>query len=82
MVVTMAQVLVRNLDEQVVASLRRKAELHGRSLEQELRLTLTAAARLTGEERIALARRVRELTPTGVRQTDSADLIREDRDSR
>ncbi len=78
----MAQVLVRNLDEQVVTALRRKAELHGRSLEQELRLALTAAARLTREERVALARRVRGLTPAGVTQSDSAELIRQDRDSR
>ena len=33
----MAQVIVRNLDEQVVSSLKFKAELHGHSLEQELR---------------------------------------------
>ena len=78
----MAQVLVRSLDERVVAALRRKAELHGRSLEQELRVTLTQAARLTGEERVALAKRVRAMTPTGVAQTDSTVLIREDRDSR
>ncbi|HME24065.1 MAG TPA: plasmid stabilization protein [Acetobacteraceae bacterium] len=78
----MAQVLVRNLDEQVVTALRRKAELHGHSLEQELRLALTAAARLTPEERLALARRVRSLTPANVKQTDSAELIRQDRDSR
>jgi plasmid stability protein len=59
----MAQVLVRNLDEQVVSVLRRKAELHGHSLEQELRMTLTAAARLTGVERAALARRIRGMSP-------------------
>ena len=78
----MAQVLVRNLDEQVVTALRRKAELHGRSLEQELRVALTAAARLTREERLALARRVRGLTQAAARQTDSAELIRQDRDTR
>jgi plasmid stability protein len=78
----MAQVLVRNLDERVVMALRRKAELRGHSLEQELRLALTAAARLTSEERRALARRVRNLTPAGVKQTDSAELIRQDRDTR
>ena len=33
----MAQVIVRNLDEHVVKSLKFKAELHGHSLEQELR---------------------------------------------
>jgi plasmid stability protein len=77
-----AQVLVRNLDDQVVMALRRKAELHGHSLEQELRLALTAAARLTPEERVALARRIRRLTPADVTQTDSAELIRQDRDTR
>ena len=76
----MAQVLVRNLDEQVVAALRRKAELHGRSLEQELRIALTAAARLTPEERVALAQRIRGMTPANVQQTDSTGLIRQDRD--
>ena len=50
---------MRNLDEQVVTALRRKAELHGRSLEQKLHIALTTAARLTREERVALARRVR-----------------------
>jgi antitoxin FitA len=78
----MAQVLVRNLDDHVVTALRRKAELHGRSLEQELRIALTAAAQLTREERVALARRVRSLTPATVNQTDSAELIRQDRDTR
>jgi plasmid stability protein len=77
-----AQVLVRGLDEQVVMALRRKAELHGHSLEQELRMALTAAARLTPEERLALVRRVRGLTPANVAQTDSAELIRQDRDTR
>jgi antitoxin FitA len=78
----MARVLVRNLDEQVVAALRRKAELHGRSLEQELRVALTTAARLSREERVALARRIRGLTPAGVTQTDSVEMIRQDRDTR
>jgi plasmid stability protein len=78
----MARVLVRNLDEQVVAALRRKAELHGRSLEQELWVALTMAARLSREERVALARRIRGLTPAGVTQTDSVEMIRQDRDTR
>ena len=77
----MVQVIVRNLDERVVATLRRKAELHGHSLEQELRDIVTAAARLTGPERMARARRIRAMTPPDVPQTDSADLIRKERDS-
>jgi plasmid stability protein len=77
----MAQVLVRNLAEQVVAALRLKAELHGQSLEQELRDALTAAARLDSAERVALTRRMRAMTPA-MTQTDSAALVRETRDSR
>lgn len=77
----MAQVLVRNLDDQVVASLRRKAALHGHSLEQELRLVLVAAARFSAEELLAESSRIRGMTPA-VPQTDSAELIRRDRDSR
>lgn len=75
----MAQVLVRNIDEQVVSALKRKAELQGCSLEQMLRETLTQAARLSPEERVRVARRIRAMTPSKVRQTDSVDLIREDR---
>ena len=78
----MAQVIVRNLDDSVVTTLKRKAELHGCSLEQELREILSAAARLSVEERLALARRIRAMTPSGVDQTDSTELIREDRDAR
>ena len=76
----MGQVLVRNLDDKVLAALRRKAELHGHSLEQELRIALTSAARLTPADRVASARRVRGLTPCGVQQTDSTELIRRERD--
>jgi plasmid stability protein len=49
----MAQVIVRNLDDEVVSSLKLKAELHGHSLEQELREILKRAASLTtaGEAR-------------------------------
>ncbi len=78
----MAQVIVRKLDDGVVAALKRKAKLHGCSLEQELRDTLSRAARPSAEERVALARRIRAMTPPGVVQTDSARLIREDRDMR
>jgi len=78
----MGQVIVRNLDDRVVAALKRKAELRGHSLEQELRDILSREARPTAEERVAIAARIRAMTPTGVEQSDSAELIREDRDSR
>ena len=41
----MAQVLIRQLDERVVAILREQARARGVSLEQSLRELLTAAAR-------------------------------------
>lgn len=78
----MAQVIVRNLDDYVVLALKRKADIHGHSLEQELRDTLSEAARLTPAERIATAKRIRAMTPPGVTQTDSTSIIRRDRKRR
>jgi plasmid stability protein len=77
----MAQVIVRNLDEEVVSSLKFKAELHGHSLEQELRQILRRAAELTVEEKLALVDRIRAKQKRPL-EDDSAVLIREDRDSR
>ena len=75
----MGQVIVRNLDDKVIAALKAKAELHGHSLEQELRAVLSAAARTNAEERLALADHIRAMTPKR-RQTDSTVLTREARD--
>jgi plasmid stability protein len=77
----MAQVIVRNLDQEVVSSLKFKAELHGHSLEQELREILKRAAELTVAEKLALVDRIHAMTPKRL-EDDSAELIREDRDSR
>ena len=78
----MAQVLVRNVEDQVLAALKQKAQLHGRSLEQELRLILSEAAKLSPDERVAVANHIRAMTPPAARPIDSPDLIREDRDRR
>ncbi|HEX6143549.1 MAG TPA: ribbon-helix-helix protein, CopG family [Geminicoccaceae bacterium] len=75
----MAQVLVRNLDDQVVERLRQRAKAEGKSLEQALRDLLTEAARPDREEILAEMDRIRAMTPAAP-QTDSAELIREDRD--
>jgi plasmid stability protein len=77
----MAQVIVRNLDDEVVASLKLKAKLKGRSLEQELRDILKRAAELTKEEKLALIDSIRAMTPRRL-ENDSSELIRDDRDSR
>lgn len=41
----MAQVVVRNLDEDVKKRLKRRAQRHGRSMEEEVRLILGAAVK-------------------------------------
>jgi len=55
----MGQILIRNLDDEVIARLKTKAELAGKSLEQSLRELLTAHAPLSPEERVALSRGIR-----------------------
>ena len=75
-----SQVIVRNLDQRVVAELKRRAKQKGRSLEGELRVLLTEAARPQRTELIAEADRVRAMTPGPLE--DSVLLLRQDRDSR
>ncbi len=68
----MAQVLVRQLDEEVVDALKRRAKANGRSLEAELREILREAASDPWEELI----RVREAL-SGRSFSDSSELARE-----
>ena len=75
----MAQVLVRNLDDATVDALKARAAAHGRSLEHELRLLLTAAASPTRPEVASTATAIRQLGRKPVR-VDLDALIREDRD--
>ena len=75
----MAQVLVRNLDDETVRNLKLKAGLKRRSLEQDLRELMILSAGLTPKEKVALADQVRAMQPAPLAD-DSADLIREDRD--
>jgi plasmid stability protein len=77
----MAQVLIRQLDNQVVAALRARARARGVSLEQSLRDLLTAAAQDGDSLRDDLAR-LRATTPAAGRSLDVAALIRDDRDGR
>ncbi|MFL9825899.1 FitA-like ribbon-helix-helix domain-containing protein [Rhodoplanes sp. SY1] len=63
----MGEILVRNLDDAVIARLERRAALNGRSLEQELREVLAAAAperpRLSPEQKLERSRRLLEDCP-------------------
>ena len=77
----MAQLLVRDVPQDVVEALKRRAAEHGRSAEAEHRLILEETLRVgrAGFRERAAALRA-ELR--GRIFGDSADLIREDRDQR
>ncbi len=75
----MAQVIVRNLDDKVVAALKERAAGKGRALEQELRDILTDAAKPSRAELRAEMDRCRAMTPKAHR-TPAEDIIREIRD--
>ncbi|MEW6267725.1 MAG: hypothetical protein AB1689_00340 [Thermodesulfobacteriota bacterium] len=75
----MAQVIIRNLDDQAVDRLKARARRKGVSLESELRAIVTDAARIdrsSFRERAARLRRKLGRRPV----SDSTELIREDRD--
>jgi len=75
----MGSITVRNLDDQVIARLKAQAQANGRSLEAEVRLALIrAASGHDGVDLRALAERIAAMTPD-VPQTDSTELLREDR---
>ena len=76
----MAQLLVRDVPRDVVEALKRQASSHGRSAEAEHRDILEKALRAGREAFRAHAGRLREAT-RGRIVGESADLIREDRDS-
>ncbi|MGI8575824.1 MAG: FitA-like ribbon-helix-helix domain-containing protein [Egibacteraceae bacterium] len=75
----MAQVLVRDLPEEVVARLKAKAASAGQSLEAHLRTVLEEASQLNRDEFIAVADTIAQTT-RGREQTDSTELIRTARD--
>jgi plasmid stability protein len=75
----MGQLLVRNVDEDLIRRLKERAATHGRSAEAEHRIILEQALRSGGESFTERAAKWRRLT-AGRETTDSAELIRADRD--
>lgn len=79
----MATLTIRNLDDEIVERLKRRAHDNERSLEAEVRALLAEAAQRPSRKAFReLAERISAMTPKDVKQTDSTLLIREDRDSR
>jgi plasmid stability protein len=77
----MGQVLIRNVDDTVLAALRQRATVHGVSLEAELRDVLTRAAVRPRADLAAEFAAVRALTPNKPRRL-AEDLVRESREER
>jgi plasmid stability protein len=81
----MGQVIVRNLDDEVIETHRRRAKARGVSLEQELRDVLREAAKPDRDEILREMREIAAMTPElppGQVRPPGWKLIREDRDSR
>ena len=77
----MGNVTIRNLDDRVIDALKAQAKANERSLEAELRYVLSQE--VNHRLRMAAFReRTAELTreTVDVPQTDSVDLLRQDRD--
>ena len=80
----MAQILVRDLKEKTVKALKARAKRNGRSLQAEAKMILEGAPeepKLSMEEARNLADEIRAGF-NGRRFSDSAEIIREARDSR
>jgi plasmid stability protein len=77
----MAQLLVRDVPQDVVEALKRRAAEHGRSAEAEHRLILEQALRPGRAGFWEQAAKLREET-RGRILTNSTELIRQDRDER
>lgn len=76
----MAQILIRNLDDKLVGRLKKRAKEHGRSLQAETKRILEEAV----PDYEAVWKRIdrfrNKLKRSGRTFSDSAELIREDRD--
>ena len=77
----MAQLLIRNLEENVVEALKKRAAAQGKSLEQSLRELLSDAALPEVARRLAIVDRIRAMGPHAKRGSDSTKLIRKTRDA-
>ncbi len=78
----MGQILVRNMDEEVIERLKKRAKQDGRSLQTEVKLILEQAANaptVDMAEARALVESIRKKFK-GRKFPDSVELIREDRD--
>lgn len=76
----MAQLTVRNVDDQVVRALKQRAAARGRSAEAEHREILRGTLLDDGQANESFAKRAARLRGRLHSDTNSAELIRTDRD--
>ena len=80
----MGAITIRKLDDEVVARLKLRAKIAGRSMEEEARQILTNAAgprRLSGQEAVDHFRELRARINGGIPlQVSSLEILREIRD--
>ena len=74
----MAQILVRNLEEQTIKRLKARAQRKGRSLQAEVKEILVQTVQMDAHSAWKLADTIRESLAR--RFDDSAKLVRKDRD--
>jgi plasmid stability protein len=80
----MGEITIRVSDATVVEALEELASKHGRPIEEEALSILERAIdeHRRGIDLIDRARQIRAMTPKGVAQTDSVEIIRAMRDER
>jgi plasmid stability protein len=79
----MGDILIRNLDDAVIAAWKKRADANGRSLQAELHAELSTAVKAQRKaELIAQLRVLRSKVDTSKLDKEGWELIREDRDSR
>lgn len=77
----MGEIRIEKVDDSVIAGLEAEARLLGKSFEDHLRAILAPHAILSRAERLKLVDQIRAMTPKGVKQTDSTEMIRALRDA-
>ncbi len=77
----MPDILVRDLPKKTVEKLKKRAKRHNRSLQQEVRTVLDETAHSDLRDHLEVARRLRaKIRRSHPNQSDSVELIREDRE--
>jgi plasmid stability protein len=78
----MGQIIIRNLDDAVLAQLKKRAAEQGLSLEESLRRQLAGLAHPSKAELLAEVDRIASMSPHRNEPPFAEDLIREGRDER